>query len=218
MNNPLFAGNPQLQEQFRSQLPIFLQQVTFVTLQSSSSSLVFSFPVRLSSWYSVVLSSPKEAKYWNERATDMYLHMLNIFVSSMLDICITFLATGLDFFVWLGLQQFCSRTSRHVPNIWNMTQLFPLYSFYKMKSQSAATWTLTWFHSLPVADAEPGGPLSDDQPPSHASSNADPAGFTDTADRSTRPYAQVTFHRLINTCWLFIYLISTPVFFWVFFL
>lgn len=27
MNNPLFAGNPQLQEQFRSQLPIFLQQV-----------------------------------------------------------------------------------------------------------------------------------------------------------------------------------------------
>lgn len=28
MNNPLFAGNPQLQEQFRSQLPIFLQQVT----------------------------------------------------------------------------------------------------------------------------------------------------------------------------------------------
>lgn len=30
MNNPLFAGNPQLQEQFRSQLPIFLQQVTHV--------------------------------------------------------------------------------------------------------------------------------------------------------------------------------------------
>lgn len=28
MNNPLFAGNPQLQEQFRSQLPVFLQQVT----------------------------------------------------------------------------------------------------------------------------------------------------------------------------------------------
>ncbi|XP_075872239.1 ubiquilin-4 isoform X1 [Nelusetta ayraudi] len=27
MNNPLFAGNPQLQEQFRSQLPIFLQQM-----------------------------------------------------------------------------------------------------------------------------------------------------------------------------------------------
>lgn len=27
MNNPLFAGNPQLQEQFRSQLPVFLQQV-----------------------------------------------------------------------------------------------------------------------------------------------------------------------------------------------
>ncbi|XP_034016325.1 ubiquilin-4 [Thalassophryne amazonica] len=27
MNNPLFAGNPQLQEQFRAQLPIFLQQM-----------------------------------------------------------------------------------------------------------------------------------------------------------------------------------------------
>ncbi|XP_019751544.1 ubiquilin-4 isoform X2 [Hippocampus comes] len=27
MNNPLFAGNPQLQEQFRSQLPVFLQQM-----------------------------------------------------------------------------------------------------------------------------------------------------------------------------------------------
>uniref|UniRef100_A0AAQ4NYI4 Ubiquilin-4 n=1 Tax=Gasterosteus aculeatus aculeatus TaxID=481459 RepID=A0AAQ4NYI4_GASAC len=27
MNNPLFAGNPQLQDQFRSQLPIFLQQM-----------------------------------------------------------------------------------------------------------------------------------------------------------------------------------------------
>lgn len=27
MNNPLFAGNPQLQEQFRTQLPVFLQQV-----------------------------------------------------------------------------------------------------------------------------------------------------------------------------------------------
>ncbi|XP_007547738.1 ubiquilin-4 isoform X1 [Poecilia latipinna] len=27
MNNPLFSGNPQLQEQFRSQLPIFLQQM-----------------------------------------------------------------------------------------------------------------------------------------------------------------------------------------------
>ncbi|TNN85707.1 Ubiquilin-4 [Liparis tanakae] len=26
MNNPLFAGNPQLQDQFRSQLPVFLQQ------------------------------------------------------------------------------------------------------------------------------------------------------------------------------------------------
>lgn len=32
MNNPLFAGNPQLQEQFRSQLPIFLQQVRLVVL------------------------------------------------------------------------------------------------------------------------------------------------------------------------------------------
>ncbi|XP_013861228.1 ubiquilin-4 [Austrofundulus limnaeus] len=27
MNNPLFAGNPQLQEQFRTQLPVFLQQM-----------------------------------------------------------------------------------------------------------------------------------------------------------------------------------------------
>ncbi len=27
MNNPLFAGNPQLQEQMRQQLPVFLQQV-----------------------------------------------------------------------------------------------------------------------------------------------------------------------------------------------
>ncbi|XP_041868108.1 ubiquilin-4 isoform X1 [Melanotaenia boesemani] len=27
MNNPLFAGNPQLQEQFRAQLPVFLQQM-----------------------------------------------------------------------------------------------------------------------------------------------------------------------------------------------
>lgn len=27
MNNPLFAGNPQLQEQLRHQLPVFLQQV-----------------------------------------------------------------------------------------------------------------------------------------------------------------------------------------------
>ncbi|CAB1421281.1 unnamed protein product [Pleuronectes platessa] len=27
MNNPLFAGNPQLQDQFRSQLPVFLQQM-----------------------------------------------------------------------------------------------------------------------------------------------------------------------------------------------
>ncbi|KAJ8335183.1 hypothetical protein SKAU_G00408220 [Synaphobranchus kaupii] len=27
MNNPLFAGNPQLQEQFRMQLPVFLQQM-----------------------------------------------------------------------------------------------------------------------------------------------------------------------------------------------
>ena len=27
MNNPLFAGNPQLQEQFRSHMPVFLQQV-----------------------------------------------------------------------------------------------------------------------------------------------------------------------------------------------
>lgn len=27
MNNPLFAGNPQLQEQMRHQLPVFLQQV-----------------------------------------------------------------------------------------------------------------------------------------------------------------------------------------------
>lgn len=32
MNNPLFAGNPQLQEQFRSQLPIFLQQVRLIVL------------------------------------------------------------------------------------------------------------------------------------------------------------------------------------------
>jgi len=27
MNNPLFAGNPQLQDQMRQQLPVFLQQV-----------------------------------------------------------------------------------------------------------------------------------------------------------------------------------------------
>lgn len=32
MNNPLFAGNPQLQEQFRSQLPVFLQQVTLAVV------------------------------------------------------------------------------------------------------------------------------------------------------------------------------------------
>ena len=38
MNNPLFAGNPQLQEQFRSQLPVFLQQVPH-TFQSSNSFL-----------------------------------------------------------------------------------------------------------------------------------------------------------------------------------
>lgn len=36
MNNPLFAGNPQLQEQFRSQLPIFLQQVRLVVLAENS--------------------------------------------------------------------------------------------------------------------------------------------------------------------------------------
>lgn len=28
LNNPLFAGNPQLQEQMRQQLPTFLQQVS----------------------------------------------------------------------------------------------------------------------------------------------------------------------------------------------
>lgn len=27
LNNPLFAGNPQLQQQMRQQLPVFLQQV-----------------------------------------------------------------------------------------------------------------------------------------------------------------------------------------------
>lgn len=32
MNNPLFAGNQQLQEQFRAQLPIFLQQVQHIYL------------------------------------------------------------------------------------------------------------------------------------------------------------------------------------------
>lgn len=36
MNNPLFAGNPQLQEQFRSQLPIFLQQVMSIVLERRS--------------------------------------------------------------------------------------------------------------------------------------------------------------------------------------
>lgn len=28
LNNPLFAGNPQLQEQMRQQIPTFLQQVS----------------------------------------------------------------------------------------------------------------------------------------------------------------------------------------------
>ncbi len=32
MNNPLFAGNPQLQEQMRQQLPVFLQQVCQVSI------------------------------------------------------------------------------------------------------------------------------------------------------------------------------------------
>lgn len=36
MNNPLFAGNPQLQEQFRAQLPVFLQQVPHTDWHSAS--------------------------------------------------------------------------------------------------------------------------------------------------------------------------------------
>lgn len=47
MNNPLFAGNPQLQEQFRAQLPIFLQQVLY-TFHSNNSvlHLDITFPLK----------------------------------------------------------------------------------------------------------------------------------------------------------------------------
>lgn len=36
LNNPLFAGNPQLQEQMRQQIPTFLQQVSWKMRQDEN--------------------------------------------------------------------------------------------------------------------------------------------------------------------------------------
>lgn len=70
------------------------------------------------------------------------------------------------------------------------------------------------FFSCWGADAESRGPVSYDQPPGHASSNADPTGSTDTADRSSRPHAQVCVNRHMYTHCIFFYgnIISTCTF------